>query len=223
MPVSISDVARRAEVSITTVSHALSGKRPVSDDAKQRITRAIAELDYVPGASARNLREGRTRMIALIVPEIGNHFFGQLARGAEDAANARDHGLVLCNSGGSPQRERRYLELLRGRTVDGVVYVAGSYAPPGGQLQAAAGRHEVVLADEFTPGLDGIPLVTADNLSGGRMIGELFRELGHEHALVITGPRGLRSVEDRLRGFAAVYPQAVVREGDFTEAAGSGW
>lgn len=95
---SIEEVARRSGVSVTTVSHALSGNRPVNEATAARVREVVAELGYVPATTARNLRTGRTDVIGLIVPDIANTFFSQLARGVEDAANEVGYSLILCDA-----------------------------------------------------------------------------------------------------------------------------
>ena len=118
--VSIADVAEKAGVSPTTVSHALSGKRKVSDAVKQRVEQAMALLDYVPSRSAQNLALGMTRILAVLVPDIGNGYFAQLAKGAEAAAVARGYNILICGTGYDNAREVQYLEMIHSRTVDGV-------------------------------------------------------------------------------------------------------
>lgn len=216
---SIEEVARRSGVSVTTVSHALSGNRPVNEATAARVREVVAELGYVPATTARNLRTGRTDVIGLIVPDIANTFFSRLARGVEDAANEVGYSLILCDADFDTAREDGYLDLLRSRFIDGLVYVAGS-VPGVHRLGALVSSFPVVLADEEVAGFPGAGRVSADHLQGGRLAGDHLRELGHREPLVITGPPGLRSSEDRVRGFREYFPDAVAAAGDFTERGG---
>src|SRR5664280_2604087 len=122
-PVTITDVAREAGVSIATVSQALSGNRPVSPGTAQRVREVVARLGYVPVSSARNLRAGRTGVIGLVIPDISNTFFGRLARGVEDAAHEAGQWVLLCHTEFEPEREDRYLDLLASRSIDGLLLI----------------------------------------------------------------------------------------------------
>ena len=121
--VTVKDVAEKAGVSISTVSRVLTGSAPVSPGLRQRVIAAVEELGYRPNPLARGLRMRRTAVIGLLIPDISNPFFGQLARVVEEAANKRGYSILLCNSQNSNQRETQYLDLLRQQQVDGVLVV----------------------------------------------------------------------------------------------------
>jgi len=121
--VTVRDVAQKAGVSISTVSRVLTGSARVSPELRQRVIDAVEELGYRPNALARGLRMRRTAVIGLLIPDISNPFFGQLARVVEDAANNRGYSILLCNSQNSRAREVQYLDLLRQQQVDGVLVV----------------------------------------------------------------------------------------------------
>jgi len=212
----IRDVARVAQVSVTTVSHALSAKRPVSPETAERIQAAIEHLGYVPSSAARTLQAGRTGMLGLVVPDVSDPFFGRLAMSVERAADAEDYGVVLSSSRVAPGRGARLFDLLRSRSIDGLVYVAGEVRPEE-ELRRLASAYPIVLADESSAALTGIPFVGADHAGGGRLVGRYLRDLGHADVAVVTGPRGLRSAEERVAGFRDVLPGAAVIDGDFTE------
>lgn len=218
-PVTIRDVARVAQVSVTTVSHALSANRPVHPETAQRIRTAIDQLGYVPHSGARSLQSGRALMLGLVVPDVSDPFFGSLAVSVERSAAALDYGVVLSSSVGGPGRDARYLGLLRARSIDGLVYVAGG-RPVDERLASVAADHPVVLADESVAGLEHLPLVAADHLQGGRLVAEHLRTLGHRDCAVLTGPRGLRSADERVTGFLDLLPDSRVADGDFSEEVG---
>jgi LacI family transcriptional regulator len=212
----IKDVARVAQVSMTTVSHALSAKRPVNAETAERIQAAIETLGYVPHSAARTLQAGKTFMIGLVVPDVSDPFFGRLAVAVERAADENDYGVVLSSSNGAPERDARYFNLLRSRSIDGLIYVAGALRRDN-QLAELARSFPIVLADEWVEGLDDIPLIASDNHAGGRLVGEHLRELGHTSVALLAGPRGLRSAEERMAGLREVFPDAQVLAGDFSE------
>lgn len=124
--VTIFDVARHAGVSITTVSHALSGNRPVAEATRVRIERAIRELNYRPNALARELRSDRSHMVALIIPDITNPYYPTLARGMQDGLLSGGYQLFVCSTDGHEEQERNFLTDSLQRRVDGVALAAFS-------------------------------------------------------------------------------------------------
>ena len=114
----------RAGVSTATVSYVHQWHTLVSPDLRDRVMTAVAELDYRPNAVAQSLRQKRTRTIGLVVPDNSNPFFAEVAKGVEDAGYEAGVSVMLCNSDGSFDRELRYLQLLRDKQVDGVIFIA---------------------------------------------------------------------------------------------------
>lgn len=216
-PPSIADVAARAGVSSTTVSHVISGKRPVSDRTAKLVQRAMRELGYVPNHAARSLRLGNTRSLGLLVPDISNPYFAELAKGAEDAGEGKGYNLVLCNTSFDAEREARYLNVLRGGGVDGMIYAAG--APPAAEHVAAlASTFPLVVVDEELPDVAADTIVS-DNERGGLLAGEHLRDLGHREILIVDGPPSLASPPLRAKGFRSAFAGVEARidqvDGDF--------
>lgn len=221
--VSILDVATRAGVSPTTVSHALSGKRKVSDTVRTRVLAAMGELGYAPSRTAQNLAIGRTRILGLVVPDISNGFFAELAKGVERTAMDDRYNVILCTTGFDHAREMLYLEMVKSRAVDGIVYAAGS-PPSTSELARVLGDLPLVLVDEEIPGAT-VSAFVSDNLEGGRLAARYLLGLGHRRALVVAGSEGLVSSRQRVDGFTQAWlaggghspPTAV---GGFTEDGG---
>ncbi|MDA8399498.1 MAG: LacI family DNA-binding transcriptional regulator [Actinomycetota bacterium] len=204
----IADVAERAGVSITTVSHVVSGKRPVNMLTARRVQDVMSELHYVPNRAARNLSLGSAHMLGLIVPDITNTFFAELAKGAEDTADRHGYSLLVGNSGFDSGRELHYLNALRARAIDGLIYAAG--APPSVEyLSDLIAHFPIAVVDEPLAGVRAMSVIS-DNRAGGYLVGKLLRDLGHRTALMITGPSGLRSTEDRRAGFMAGFGMTAV-------------
>jgi LacI family transcriptional regulator len=177
----------------------------------------MKELSYVPNHAARSLRLGITRTLGLLVPDISNPYFAELAKGAEDAGEREGYNLVLCNTSFDGEREARYLDVLRSGGVDGMIYAAG--APPAPERVAALARtFPLIIVDEELPGVDA-DTVVSDNERGGRLAGEHLRDLGHRDILVIDGPPELASTPLRARGFrnafAGVETRLVEVQGDY--------
>lgn len=196
---SIHEVAGRAGVSVTTVSHALSGNRPVSPGTRARVIAAMEALGYQPNRAARALKTGQHQTIGVYVPDITNEFFAELAMGAEQTAWAAGFSTMLGNTGFDRRRETAYLEVAASGSIDGLIYIAGSTSNVA-ELARLNAEIPIVLADEEI-GSDAFDLVIADHRRGGALVGEHLTTLGHDVVLVVTGPKQLRSSDDRLVGF----------------------
>jgi LacI family transcriptional regulator len=195
----IRDVARRAGVSISTVSYVLTGERHIGPDTRQRVLEAVNALGYRGNFVARSLKTGRTMVLALIIPDILNPFFTLVARGAEDAAREWGYSLVLCNTTVDPDREEEYLQLAQSRRVDGLIYMPGSDRFHPELHQLVRQRFPVVVVDEQVPDVDAASIFV-DNRGGGRLAGRHLGELGHRRVGIIGGPPGLSTVPARIQG-----------------------
>lgn len=201
--VSISDVAKRAGVSPTTVSHTLSGKRKVGDEVRAKVHEAMAALHYVPARSAQNLALGVTRVLALVVPDIGIEYFAELAKGVERTAVDRGYNLILASTGFDSEREARYLEMINSRAVDGIVYAAGAPLEVR-ERDALLGGLPLVLVDEEVAGAE-LTTVVSDNEEGGRLVAAHLLALGHRSALVVGIEKSPVSSIRRTAGFEAAW------------------
>jgi DNA-binding LacI/PurR family transcriptional regulator len=235
---SIADVAALAGVSRTTVSHAISGKRAVGAEVRLRVEAAMVELGYVPRRSAQSLALGRTQLLGLLVPDIGNGFFAELAKAVESTAIAAGYNVIIGNTGFDSERELVYLQMVRSRAVDGILYATGA-ALEAAQLEGILNDVPLVLVDEELQGDSSVAKVVSDNFGGGRQAAECLLGLGHRHALVISASERLRSSAHRVEGFTdtwsgcpgstvEVVPEDFTLEGgaagvaDFEEALQSG-
>ncbi|WP_432563163.1 LacI family DNA-binding transcriptional regulator [Kineococcus sp. SYSU DK003] len=213
--VSIKDVAARAGVSIGTVSNVLNRPDSVSEVNRVKVQEAIDELGYVRNESARQLRMGRSRFLALVVLDIANPFFTELARGAEETAEAGGHTLLLCSSAEDLTRERRHLEVLRQQRVAGIVL---SPVDTSEERLAELRKLDVplVLVDRGDP--DGTtPSVSVDDVEGGRMAVAHLLNSGHRHIAVVGGPRGFLQVDQRFEGARRAVAEAGLPPGTLTE------
>jgi DNA-binding LacI/PurR family transcriptional regulator len=210
-------IARIAGVSVTTVSHVLSGNRPVNARTADRVHAVIRQYDYVPVSAARRLKNGRSGLIALVIPDITISYFAHLAKGVERTADAAGIGLIICSV--SLNAPRRHLDLVRDGTVDGLVHMPFN-ARVDQEIVELAASHPVVIADEELVGTPGLPCVVADNLAGGRLLGAHLAGLGHRQALIISGPEVMLSSSQRAIGVKEYFPQALVLRGEFSADAG---
>jgi LacI family transcriptional regulator len=206
--VSIRDVARRAAVSVGTVSNVLNRPELVSAARRESVRRAITELGFVPNESARHLRRGHGRTIGLVVLDVANPFFTDVARGVEDAANAAGLVVILCNSNEDRAREAGYLDVLEEQRVQGVLLTPVD----GGAARLARLREHgipVVLLDQRAPRKEFCSVSVDDRLGGQLAVGHLI-DAGHRRIAFVGGPRSLRQVTDRHAGALAALRAADV-------------
>ena len=126
--VTITDVARAAGVSISTVSRVMNNSTPVSPDLREQVLKAVQDLGYRPNVLAQNLRNKSVAAIGVIIPDIRAPFFSMVVRGIEDICFHNDHTVLLCNSDDDPEKELLYAEELYRRQVDGIIFVSGLHA-----------------------------------------------------------------------------------------------
>lgn len=185
----LSDVAKRAGVSPTTVSRVLNNRGYLSQQTKDRVALAIEELQYRPNEVARALLGQRTRIVGVILPMVSLPFFGEIAVSIEHALAERGYRTLLCNSMGRSEAERDYLQQLEGNRVDGIISGAHNDTIP----EYATTRLPVVTIDRELAA--HIPNVRADNRAGGRLATELLLRRGSRKPALFTstpGPRNLR-------------------------------
>jgi len=200
---SIADVAALAGVSPTSVSHALSGRRKVSPEVLSKVLGAAATLHYTPSRFAQSLADGKTKILGLIVPDINNIFFAQLAQVVERTAMASGYNILLSTTGFEHAREVHAFEMIRSRAVDGIIYAAG--APPStAELVRLSAGMPMVLVDEELPGVM-LPSFVSNNQSGGKLTAEYLATLGHERVLILEAGSNLESSRLRVKGFESAW------------------
>jgi LacI family transcriptional regulator len=221
----IVEVARRARVSPSTVSHVINRTRFVADDTRARVETAIEALGYRPNALARSLRVGHSHTLGLVLPDSANPFFAELGREIELAAFDAGFTVVLCNTGNDVERERLHLSVLAKQQVDGIIVIATD--EPGDALRSVARHHlPVLVMDRERPDLP-LDSVIADHLRGGQLATEHLLGFGHRRVGCIAGPRHVSTSNLRVAGYgkalhAAAIPldPRLVVHGDFHAASG---
>jgi LacI family transcriptional regulator len=202
--VTIAEVASRAGVSPTTVSHVLSGKRVVGAETRGIVMAAIEELGYRPNVVARNLRTRRSHMIAVMVPDITNPFYAVLTRGLADAVDAAGYGTYVCNTDGVHERETKFLQDVMDRGVDGIVFASGetasrvTFGPAESRtpIVCVGGQLDHPLCDAVLP----------DDVAGSQAVGEFLASRGYQRIAMIQGP--LKYGANRTTGFRAALQAA---------------
>jgi LacI family transcriptional regulator len=219
MRVTMRDVARVAGVSIQTVSAVLNGKPGISGRTADQVRAAIAALGYQPNLLASSLRSRRSTAIGLLLPNVANAYFAEIARGVEDVAQARGYSVMLCNHDDEATKKAAYIQLLRQFQVAGII---------GTSMDDMAARR----ADSRSSGkLSTFPYLVGwpipDDRRGGYVATAHLLDLGHRRIGCVTGPLPHGPGGDRLLGFrqaladwSAPVDEALIVEGAFDFASG---
>lgn len=191
--VTIHDVAKRANVSVATVSRYLNENGYVGKKSREAIEKAIKELKFVPNTVARSLSTRQSNLIGLIIPDIKNPFFPELARAVEDTAYKNGYTVVLCNSDENAKKEQQYLQELTQKYVAGVILTSTN---KGYEQKIDV---PVVALDRAIN--EDIPSVTTNNVLGMELATNHLLQHGSTELLFLKGPAQLISSKERLQGF----------------------
>jgi len=221
----IKDVAKLAGVSVSTVSRALNGSGYIDKTTEERVMAAVKQLNYKPSQIARGLVSRKTKTFGLILPDITNPFFPEVARGAEDEARRYGYNIMLCNSDWELEKEKMYLNLLQEKCVDGLIFV-GSRLNEEYLSTLTELSMPVVLLDRNSS-LD-IHLITTNNMKGAYLATKHLIDQGYQTIAHISGPQLSPSAQQRLLGYKKAleehgksFDPVLVNEGDFRIAGGS--
>ncbi|WP_081741473.1 substrate-binding domain-containing protein [Tolumonas lignilytica] len=215
------DVARLAGVSTSTVSHVVNNTRFVSDEIRERILKAVADLNYSPSALARSLKLNQTRTLGMMVTTSNNPFFAEVVAGVERICYQRGYTLVLCNTEGDPERLSHNLEVLLQKRIDGLLLMCTEARSASAEV---FGRHPAVpiVVMDWGP-LNTIADRIQDNSAlGGYLATRHLIEQGHSRIGLITGPLDKLPAQSRQQGYRQALEEAdipfraeYVVEGDF--------
>ena len=228
----IADVAKRAAVSVATVSRALTGSRRMDGSLKERVLTAARELGYQPNPHARALARSRDTSIGVVVHDITDPYFSEIVRGMLTIHESADRALLICDTGRDPERELAYIAHFRSLRAQAVILAASGRedqsfaARMAGEVLAfeEAGGRVTFIGRHHTSGDAVVP----DNIGGAAALARTLVEVGHTRIGVITGPPHLTTTSDRLAGFRAALREAGVKlpadrtaQGDFTRESGA--
>ena len=228
MPVTLKELGARARVHPSTVSRVANNDPSlrIAPVTRQRIEALLRETEYRPNGVARGLKLRQTLVLAVVIPDITNPFFAALFRGVEDGASPRGYNVLLCNTDGSPQRQRSHLQSLHARRVDGVI-LASSFLKDPTVRWLRHQRIPYVLVNRFSDE-DHDPFVGSDDLVGARLATAHLAELGHRRIGHLAGKPTVSTGVLRRRGYLAALtehglapdPRLVVESG-YTEEGGA--
>ncbi len=224
---SLTDVARASGVSIATVSRVISHPDKVTRETQIRVRRAMEQLDYRPNRVARRLRQkgGKRHLLGLIIPDIQNPFFAEIARGVEDAAYANQFAVMLCNSDEDLKKEAFYLDVMRDESVDGIIL------PPINDRDSAVLKFAelgiAMVSVDRSLANSPIDQVEVDNRQGAIEAVEHLIKLNHRRIGLITGRLNVSTSRDRKLGYdhalaahGIAMDEQYVRVGDNKQASG---
>lgn len=202
--VSIKDVAEICKVSPMTVSRALNNSKEISKETKERILRVCDEIGYRPNSAARSLISNKTNMIGLIIPDITNQYYSYVSKGVSTYLEPLDFGLILCNSDRNPRNEKKYIDFLTQKRVDGIILMP---------IQSEAEEYKVlsqtvpfIQVDNYINGLEA-SFIGNDNYTGGRKIIKHMINHGYKRIGVILSHKSSTASNERLKGYMDILKE----------------
>ncbi|MEI7030281.1 LacI family DNA-binding transcriptional regulator [Streptomyces pratensis] len=221
----IKDVAAEAGVSVATVSRVLNSHPSVSQEARVRVLAAVEALGYRPNAVARSLRTAQTRTLGLVISDVLNPYFTELARFVEEEARALGYSVIIGNADERPDLQDHHIQTLIDRRIDGLLVSPADGGSPLMRDVARSGT-PMVFVDRWMPGLD-VPVVRADGTGAVKDLVAHLHGLGHRRLAIIAGPAATTTGNERVEAFRAAMrelglalPDAYIGQGDFQAASG---
>lgn len=197
----IKDVAKKANVSVATVSRVINNTGYVNIETRKLVETAIQELGYVPNELARSLFRKTSNIIGLMVPHISTYFFAQLIEAVEDAVTAKGYKLMIFNSKDDLLLEKKYINVISQYNIDGLILVANS-------KNAKSFKHLNIPVLTIDHILDNdVPSITSDNIQGGALAAECLVKSNPKKVIHFRGPSDLIVVKDRSEGFYRVMDE----------------
>lgn len=195
----IRDVAKLAGVSVATVSRVLNKTGYVNQETKEKVQQAIRMLNYEPNTMAKGLASRKTETLAIILPNISNPFFAELGRAVEDVAQTYGYTVVLCNTDNNSDKEQKYIQIMKSRYVDGILFASHTLRDTDVAELNKAGMPLVVL--DQAPSNAACPVVRSKNKEGAVMAVRHLLEIGCRKIGHIYGPQQTATARERLNGY----------------------
>lgn len=223
MKITISDIARMANVSKATVSRVINNKpEGVGKETRENILKIIEECGFHPSLVARGLVTKKTKSIGLIITDIANSFYPLLVRGAEDYANKLGYSLFLCNSDNSPEKEKQYIKAFIEKSVDGVILSSSMNETSYHYSILKSKNIPLVVLDRCVEGNQHDASVFFDNVKGAYIAVNYLIDNGHKNIAFISGTKSLVISKNRLSGYKMALEERnlkvredIIVEGDY--------
>ena len=214
------DIAKKAGVSKATVSMVLNKKDgSISEETRNRILNITKEMGYIPNSLARSLSTSKSGTIGIVVPDIINPFFSQMARAIEDAASRLEYNVIFCNTDNNVKKEEMYIKLLISKQVDGVILIAGGKSSASLSILNNNNIH-FVLVDRYVDGYENVHGVFCLNKDGVIAGINYLYEVGKRKIAFVSGPKDLQISKLRLEGYKesmkkfGIYDRKLIFNGD---------
>lgn len=205
MTVTIYDVAREARVSMATVSRVVNGNQNVKPETRDKVNEVIKKLSYRPNAVARGLASKRTTTVGVIIPDISNVYYSQLARGLEDIATMYKYHSIISNSDNDPGKEKEIFNNLLSKQVDGIIFLGGTISE---EIKELINKSSVPVVVSGTNGKDeGISSVNIDFQTAAKEITAHLIEKGAKRFAFVGGDYSKKAQEDVLKGLKEVLSE----------------
>lgn len=204
MSITIKDVAKMAGVSISTVSRVINNSKPVSEDIRERILEIIKETNYVPNPVARSLVLKKSNFIGVIVPDISDYKMGEILNGIEEVGKLYDYDILLCNSYGEFEEEKRYIDLLRNKQVAGIIFISWNMTQESVDLIRASNIPAIYISKNAKT--FDIPSVGVDHFRAGEDVAKYLIEKGFKNVCVVEAKiRDTAKDSQIVAGFEKVF------------------
>lgn len=227
MEPTLSDVAKLAGVSLATASRVLNGNPGVKPENREKVLAAIEALAYKPNLVASALATKQSRTLGLLVPDISNPFFAEICRGVEDKCEQSGFSVIIANTEENVDRQRRAVEVLRQRGIDGIVFTSAEVVDPT-ITQLIATNYPAVFISREVQGVSA-PVVDVDDFHGGYLATKHLLGLGHRRIAHLTGPLRTKPGLHRKKGYEAALEEAglaldplLIEECEFNAQSGQG-
>lgn len=206
MTVTMRDVAQKARVSIKTVSRVVNDQGEIAETTRQRVLAAINELGYRPSRIARAMVTQRSHTVGLVIPDITNPFFPEVARGVQDLAQAKDYNVFICNTDEDVEEDLRTLHSLADQGVDGIIVFSSMVSDD--KLSAFADTFRPIITINRFFEHPNVSLIMVDNYQGARLAMAHFFEKGHTAIAMLTGNSASPQKIRRVRGYCDALTEA---------------
>lgn len=220
--ITMKDIAEKVGVSKTTVSMVINNKDSnISEETKNKIYRVIEETGYIPNNVARGLNTKKSGSIGIIIPDISNPFFSELSRAIEDVANKLGYNVILCNSDNDADKEKKYVELLISKLIDGIILIPGQESEASANLLKLNGI-PFVFVDRYIKGYEDYPGVYFDNKQGIKCGIEYLYSKGKRNIVFVSGPKKINVNKERIDGYKeimtnhGIYNKSLIFESTFS-------
>ena len=220
--VTMKDIAEKAGVTKATVSMVLNKKNvKISEETKRKIFKIAKEMNYIPNAIARSLTTNKTQTIGIILPDITNPFFSEMARAIEDTAHKLNYNVIVCNTDSNGKKEEKYIRLLIGKLVEGIIFITGEGDVDNLEILK---RNNVsfVLVDRYIDGNNDYPGVYCLNKLGVKQGVDYLISKGKKNIAFVAGGKKLSVSRQRIDGYIeamkinSIDYSGLIFEGDFT-------